>query len=148
MELVIFDPLSMDRLKRSQPDVQRDLRDLNAAFFDLRQDLRREVQARGRSGDRAALARVDGLVTVAVGGRIVAGDVRRKRHVTELLDLGKKVGNGIEEERPLAEFAAGNDLGGESMAGFGLIATEKDALAERYFATWTNQSFPHQQVDI
>src|SRR3954471_279051 len=118
MELVIFDPLSMDRLKRSQPDVQRDLRDLNGAFFDLRQNLRREVQAGGRSGDRAALARVDGLVTVAIEGRILAGDVRWKRHVTELLNLEKKVGSGIEEERPLAKFAAGNDLGGEPMAGF------------------------------
>src|SRR4051812_38875730 len=115
MELVIFDPLSMDRLKRSQPDVQRDLRDLNAAFFDLRQDLRREVQAGGRSGDRAALARVDGLVTVAIEGRILAGDVRWKRHVTELLDLGKKVGNGIKAERPLAEFAAADDFGDEPM---------------------------------
>ena len=42
---------------------------------------RREVQARGRRGDAAGLARVDGLVALAVRGRVGAADVGRQRHV-------------------------------------------------------------------
>ena len=65
----------------------------------------------GGSGDGSALAGVDGLVALAVGGRIVAGDVGRQRDVADLFDAGEEVVDGGEADVALAEFAAGDDLG-------------------------------------
>ena len=60
--------------ERVEADVQRDALDVERC-----EQLRREVQAGGRRGGGAGVARVDGLVALGIGER--RGDVRRQRRL-------------------------------------------------------------------
>ena len=53
MQFVIFHFFYSHGLKGTESDVQGDFGDFNSAFANLFQDLRREVQAGGRRGDRS-----------------------------------------------------------------------------------------------
>ena len=64
----------------------------DALDVELRQELRREVEAGGRRRRRARIARVDGLVALRLGERL--GDVRGKRHLAVRL--------GVQAEPPAA----------------------------------------------
>ena len=100
------------RLERPISDVQRDLDALDTSIVELRQQLRSEVQPRGRRGDRSADAREDRLVTLAVGERIAALDVRRERHVAERLDHRVNVTTALDPQtnRSTAVKVAGHHL--------------------------------------
>jgi hypothetical protein len=66
----------------------------------LVEDLRCEVQARGRRGDRAAGGRVDGLIRLPVAlPRLAARDVGRQRRHAEAVDL-LHVAAEAEDHRP------------------------------------------------
>ena len=74
MQLVLGERLNRDRTERVQADMERDALDLEPA-----EQLRREVQARGRRRGRALASRVDGLVALRVPERL--RDVRRQRRL-------------------------------------------------------------------
>ena len=78
---------SRDRAERVQPDVQRQLANLNSTLSNLSEDFRCEMQPRGGSGDRAGLAGENGLVPFAVRSIVEAIDVRRKWKVTQPVNL-------------------------------------------------------------
>ncbi len=84
MHDVIFDALDLDGLKRSGSDVQRDASSPNPPALELLEQLRREVQPRGRRRDGARPAGVDRLVALAIDGARsrVPSNVRWKRHLT------------------------------------------------------------------
>ena len=92
------------RLKRAVADVQRDGRALDAPLVQRVEKLRREMQAGGRRRDRAALARIHGLIPLAIALRVVALDVRRQRHVADLVDrvLDARAALRPETDRPPA----------------------------------------------
>ena len=83
---MFVDLLGTNRLEGAVADVQRDRRAFDAAGIERREQLRREVQSRGRCGNRAAVLRVDRLIAIAIGRRIVALDIRRQWHVADAID--------------------------------------------------------------
>ena len=80
VQLVLGQILDRDRPERVEPHVQRHPLDVQP-----REQLRCEVQARGRRRRRALLRGVDRLVPLGVGKRL--GDVRRQRRLTRRLAL-------------------------------------------------------------
>src|ERR1700757_1205759 len=121
MKLVLFDFFYTDRLEGSQSDVEGHLCRLYAAVMKAGQNLRSEVEAGSRGGDRTALAGVDGLVAIAIRRGIGAGDVGWQRDVADFFYAGEEIVDRSEAYVALAEFAAGDDLGME----FVIIAEEK-----------------------
>ena len=137
MKLVLFDSFYTDRLKGSQSDVEGDFCSLDAAVMKAGQNLRSEVEAGSRGGDRTALAGVDGLVAIAIRRGIGAGDVGWERHVADLFYVDEEIVDRGEADVALAEFAAGDDLGME----FVIIAEEK-MLANSDFAAGAHETLP------
>ena len=89
MHLVLFDVVDLDRTERPEADMQSDFADGDAHVFDLFQEFRREVQTGGRRRGGAQLVAVDGLVPLLVLEFFV--DVRRQRHLADLLENGVEV---------------------------------------------------------
>src|SRR6185295_11050050 len=83
--------LRLHRPKSPRANVQDDLAALDTARPKRRQQRWGEMQARGGRRHTPHLASVDGLVTVAVGGRIGPPDVRGERHVAVTLEGGGDV---------------------------------------------------------
>ena len=137
MKLVLFDFFYTDRLKGSQSDVEGDFCGLDAAVMKAGQNLRSEVEAGSRGGDRTALAGVDGLVAIAIRRGIGAGDVGWERHVADLFYVGEEIVDRGEADVTLAKFAAGDDLGVE----FVIIAEEK-MLADSDLSPGPDETFP------
>ena len=105
-----------------------------------------EMQPGGRRGDRALLAREDGLIVAAVArvGGTARGDVRRQRHGAQRMDRLVERGAGkIEGKRHLALLAAGLDGRGEAaeQADIAPLA-EDDAVARLEPLGRPGQSLP------
>ena len=81
MHRVILDAVALHRLKRSRPDVQRHFRERHTLRAKPVEHLIREVQSRGRRGDRTVGLGVHRLVTLAIGECVnrCTLDVRRQR---------------------------------------------------------------------
>ena len=106
MQPVILDALDAHGLKRAQADVQGEFGDLDATLLKAGEDFRGEVQSGRGGGDRAAFARIDGLVALVVGGAVGAVDVGRQGDVADLVDDLKEVFYRRESNAPLAKGAA------------------------------------------
>jgi hypothetical protein len=104
---------------------------------DLVKNLRGEVKSGGGSSDGAELLGVYGLIAVAIGGGIRAGNVRRKRDVADAIEGGEKIRDRSEADVALAEFRAGQDFSLE----FVLLA-EVQAFTDADLAAGTDQAFP------
>lgn len=113
VEMDVFDSFDAHRLKCSQADVQRDVGNADTAGADLAENLRREVQTGGGSGDGTSLAREYGLVALAIGVRILAVDIGRQRDVANCFNCCEKVRHGLEAKRTLAELVVRCDFGTE-----------------------------------
>ena len=83
---VIFHALDTHGLKRPVSHVQRDLDNLYSPPVQRFGQLASEVQARRRRRNRPALAREDRLVPVAIACLVGSLDIRRQRHMTDLVD--------------------------------------------------------------
>jgi hypothetical protein len=83
---VVSRMLDVDRLEGAGPNVQDDICTPDALFIESREQVRGEVQAGGRRGDRSALFRVDRLVAFSVCGLVDTRDVRREWNVAVFLD--------------------------------------------------------------
>src|ERR1700685_123551 len=88
---MLFHALRAHRLKRSEPDVQRDFSHFDPAFLNMRQNLGGEVQSGSRGSYRSTLLRVDRLVALTAARRIRPRNVRRQRDVPDPLDHGEEV---------------------------------------------------------
>src|SRR6266566_4259105 len=95
--------------------MQRDRGNFNPAGANSLEDFGREVQAGRRRRYRSPSLGVDGLVAIpvycAVFTVVLAVNVRRKRHVSNALDAGKKIVDRGEADPPLPKTAAFDDLG-------------------------------------
>ena len=143
VERVLFDFLDAHWLEGAESDVEGHFCGLDAAVVEAGEDLRSEVEASCGGGDRSALSGVDGLVAVAVGSRIVAGDVRRKRDVADSFYSCEKVVHRSETDVALAKFAAGDDLSLELV-----IIAEGKVLADSDFAARADETFPIVRVAL
>ncbi len=145
MQLVLLDHLNPHWLKRPQPDMQRDLGDLNPTLSDLLQYLRREVQAGCGGSYRTSRLGVDRLILLAIGGRVGPVDVRRQRDVADPLQHGKKVVTGIEAKLPLAEAATADDLRRQFVRRFAGIASEVEPFPNPELAAGMHQRLPFRR---
>ena len=101
-----FDSILRNRTERIQPYMQRDERQLHALIAQCEQQLRREVQPRGRRRGATWRARVNGLVALRVIQRPV--NVRRQRHLPDTIQIRR---DGFrEDQRALAALAGLDDL--------------------------------------
>src|SRR5215470_4028609 len=75
VHLMSFNLFRMHRLKRSQPDVQRDLGYLDSPQPDFRQSLRSEVESGRWSRNAPPIPRIDSLVTFAVLQFVLSGNI-------------------------------------------------------------------------
>lgn len=135
--MVIFDLFHVDRLKSPESYVKCDFCSFNAAGTNASQDFWSEVESGGGSGDGSALAGVDGLIALAVGGGIWPGDVGRERDVSDLFDLGEEILGGGKANVAFAEFTARDDLGLKF-----IVVAEKETFADADLAAGTNEAFP------
>ena len=78
MDFVVFKALSADGLERPESNVKSDFCDFDISRADALQDFWREVQTRSGRGNGASLPRVDGLISLAIGGLVGAFDVGRQ----------------------------------------------------------------------
>ena len=68
--------------------------------------LRRKVKSGGRRSDRASFASENGLVAVAVAGRIGAFDVGRQGNMSDSLERCEEIALAVKADRALAEPSA------------------------------------------
>lgn len=137
VKTMLLDSFRTDRLKSSETHMERNLRGFNAAGADAGKNPGSEMETGGRRGDGSALAGVNSLVAFAVGGGIFAGDVGRKRDVSDLVDAGEKILDGIEADAAFSERSAGEDFGVQ------LVVVPKEKMfADIDLATRTDETLP------
>src|SRR5580704_14938900 len=71
------------------------------------------MQSRSRRGDRSPFVCVNSLIALAIPVYSCSVNIRRQRDVPQLLDLAEEIGDGLESQRTLAEFAVCDDLGAQ-----------------------------------
>ena len=120
VEDVIFDALDADRLEGAVADVQCQVGDLHAAVGERRSAAAGEMEARRWRGDRAARAREDGLIAVAVFGAVFPLDIRRQRHVADGVHrlVQRRSVSGPQTDEAPAEVASLEDLAVDSVISF------------------------------
>ena len=135
--MVFFDAFGADGLEGPKADVECNLGGFDSPSTDAGENPGGEVKTGGGGGDGSALMGVDGLVAFAVSGGIFAGDVGRKRDVSDLVDAGEKIVDGVEADAALSERSAGDDFGAERA-----VFSEEETLADIDLAAGTNETFP------
>jgi hypothetical protein len=129
------------RLKGSEADVQGNGLDLDASSANGIKNLRGKVKARSGSRCTARLVRKDSLVAVAIFFPIVTVNVRRQRHVTDLVENSLKILHRIKPQGALAELSGANDFGLEER--FRLIGrSEVKVLSGLYLAAGADERRP------
>jgi hypothetical protein len=101
----------MNRLKRSESDVQRDFDDLDAALRKLPHDPPSQVKTRRRSSHRARLPGVYGLVTPPVERLIRPANIGRERHVPDPAEFPFKRSGVSKAECSQTVIASPDDFG-------------------------------------
>src|SRR6202163_2975713 len=147
MQLVIFHFFYSYRLKRSQPDVQRNLGNFNPAGTNSIEDLRREVQAGRRRRDRSPCLRVYSLVAIPVRRPVViAVNVGWKRHMSNAFDAGKEIGDRGESDAPLPKTAPFRHLGFQF--GWGVGQRARWPAKGEFFPNSDLPPRPHQALPL
>jgi hypothetical protein len=137
VQSMIFNPLHAYRLKRSQAHVERDLRRLDATIPYAFKNLWREVQPSSRRRYRTACPRVDGLIAIPIPGTVRPIDIRRQRHMPQLLDQIKEIRHGRKSYAAFPKRASGYHFRLQFV-----VFTKAQPLAQTNFAPWTDQAFP------
>jgi hypothetical protein len=132
MQLVLLYYLGVNGLERPQANVQSDFGGFNAVLPQALEDFRREVQAGGRGGYRAALTGVNRLITFPVGWLIGTVNVGRERHMAQALDLAEEIHGRLKTNSALAEASPGNYFGLKLT-----VLAKPEPLAHSYFSAWT-----------
>src|SRR5690348_75506 len=106
VQFVIFHTLDTDRLKSSQAHMKSDLGGFDSTLANAVKNLRSEVQASGRSCNRTAFLRVNGLIALPVFKTVLAIDVRGQRHVPKSFNSREEIFGGAEADSPLTKLVA------------------------------------------
>src|SRR5579863_6327361 len=140
---VIFDAFGAYGLESAEADFKSDLRNLNPALPQLRQNFRGEMQTCRRSRDGAALTRVDGLIALAIHGFVGTLDVWRKRNVAQASERFVEAVLRREMQDAEAILAASFDNSFQlTLIVFLFIGAEDDALAHLDFSPGPDEHFP------
>ena len=91
MHVVFFYALHAHRLEGAGTDMQGDIGGLDPGIAQCIQQGLIEMQPGGRSRHGAGSLRVDGLVTLAIGGIVRPVYIRRQRHVADALEQRQHV---------------------------------------------------------
>src|SRR5712691_1840594 len=137
VNFMILDAFDAYGLKSSQADMQRDVGSLDAAPADAIDDFWGEMKAGGGGSHRAALPSVDGLIALAIAGRIRTRDIGRKWDVADAIENGVEIVNRAEANAAFAEFSAGENLSLQLIE-----LAEKQVFANANLAAGSNQAFP------
>src|SRR5690348_5875975 len=137
MQFVFLHPLHPYGLERSQPDMQGDFGVFYAPLLELIQDLRREMQACGWSGNRATLSRINGLIAITIGGTVLALDIRRQGNMLQLFDSSEEVRHWRKTDAPFAKRSPRNHLGFEL-----ILVAKEEFFADADLAPWPHQALP------
>ena len=97
--------------ERSEPDVKRHIRNIYSPRSEVVHLLDGEVKPRSRRGGRTRLAGIDGLVSLFIFK--LFGDVRRQRHLADLIKNGKKALLTVKFRNPVAVLHNVEDLSRE-----------------------------------
>src|SRR6266568_3858800 len=137
VQLVILHAFDPHRLKRTYAYVQRNLGGYDSALPYAGKNFRSEVQTGGRGRNRASLARINGLISLAVFGIVRASDVWGQRHMPETFNQGEEIFGGTETDFPLAKLTAFYDF----TADLPCIA-EEQLLSNPDLPPRTDKAFP------
>ncbi len=110
MQPYILNIINTNRLKRPQPNMERHRLNLHPPRPQLRKNLRRKVKPRSRRSRRSRFTRKHRLVAVFVLLTIIAMDIRRQRHMPNLIENRLKIRHRIEPKRPLPKVASRENL--------------------------------------
>lgn len=149
MKFVILNFVDAHGLKGAEADVEGDLGSFDTAIVNVGKDFGSEMEPGGGGGDGAAFAGIDGLVTIAIGGCVGAGDVGGKRDVANAIQYSEEV-FGL-----LLGFAGPDAVGhrkadlafaeGSAVDHFGLeliVVAEEKMLADADLAAGAHEAFP------
>jgi thioredoxin reductase len=141
---VVFDTFYANRLERPIAHVQRYFGSLDALCCQRIEQPGREMQPRRRRRNRAAVACVNGLITVAVGRLIAALDVWRQRDVPNPIDCIVDVDPliGPETDSAAAMKMTCDDFPMKPR----VVAFEDDARADVELLPRVHQRFPDLEV--
>ncbi len=137
VQLMVFYPLNSHWLEGSEAHVQSNFGGLNTAGGQAGQNLPREMKPRGGCSDGSPVASVHGLITLVVGRRIRARNVRRQRDVADQVDACDEIGHGSKADMALTEVPAGDDFGLKFIS-----LSQKKMLTDGDLTARTNQAFP------
>ena len=136
MQFVIFYPIHAYRLEGSKAHMERDLRRLDAPVSNARQNLWREVQARGWGRYRPAFAGVHGLIAIPIAGAVRPVDIRWQGHMPQALDQAKEISSRTKPYAPFAEVSPGHDLRLQ------FIVSQRTAVLPRQFSARAGPGTP------
>ena len=128
-----------NRLKGSEADMQGDLDSLYSPLTDAVEDFRGEMKTGGWGGDRSALLGINGLIALPVAGGIRARDVRRQRDVSNAIQKGEEIGDGLKANAALSELAARKNFGLQLVV---IALTEEKAFTDADLAARAYEAFP------
>jgi hypothetical protein len=103
-------------------------------------NFRGEVQPRGGCGDRAALLRIDSLVTLTIHCLVVTANVWRQRDMPQKLQPGEEVVDRREAKKAFAKLTVRRDCGCKEF--IPARACEGKLLAHRHPACRASQGSP------
>src|SRR5260370_41617809 len=86
-----FDVVHPHRLEGAGADVQGDEGMANSPFLERGKNVRVEMQARGRRGDCARSARIDGLIALEIAAFRLAADVGRQGRLAVRLEKSRNI---------------------------------------------------------
>ncbi len=133
------------RLKCTEADVKRYGADCCARCPDLLEHLRRKVQSCRRRCRRAALPRVNRLISLTIECPVIAMDVWRQRHMSECIEAAVEIRHWRKAQRPLTAFSSGHNLRMKS----GIVAATKlNAVPYPQLASRLHQRVPLPRVDL
>ncbi len=139
MQLVILEVLALDRLKRAESDMQRDVRDMRPRIAHAIEYLAGEMQPRRRCRHRSAFARKYRLISFPIRRPIRTLDIRRQRHVPQPLDRRVNVLIAEKPYGPLPALAVSHDFRREPIV-------EPDRIAHANLLPRTHQRPPLARV--
>lgn len=145
VKFVLLDNLTSHGLKRTQPYMQSQFRDFDAPGPNFLQNLGREVQARRGRRYRPRRLGEDGLILLSVPLLVGAVNIRRQRHVSDMLDSLQKIRHGQEPNCAFPQVPVSYYFRLKSIGG---AFTKTDRLSRPDFSSGPHQALPDRRLRL
>ena len=137
VQAVVFDALLVDRLESTESDMKSDLTISTARARMLIKNRRCEMQSGCGGGHRPTLLRVDRLISFAVGRLVVAGNIRRERHVSNAIERFVEISVLVKPDASFAKRTSRDDFRVEFLGW-----PKQQLFTDVHFPARTNQALP------